>query len=358
MLKNKKFKVWAAGCSHVNADKMHGRESLAEAISQSEKDFDWDIGLNIGDFSSAIGLPSDKEGREIVRQFKALKKHNREDIYTICGNHDRNSPFEPEGMWFRKWIDPMGENMITSNVDKTKYKFPLYGNFERYYFDVGNIRFLMMSDVNEKSQLIGRGELGGNPGGVVTQETFDWWVNQVQENYCQKIIISVHHYMLKDTTVASGDWEGMKKDNDGNWITNYHGFFSKGTPKAASYLYWVGGKTGEGQFENWLKNNPGKVDIWIGGHTHTNPDDTKGGKSHIEKKYGETTFINVAALTRWHVKHHATPLSRILTFEESSEKLSVECFMHSDDYREKGFYDEKKIELKLSKKFKFYSDTE
>ena len=114
----------------------------------------------------------------------------------------------------------------------------------------------------------------------------------------------------------------------------------------------------ETSFENWLKNNPGKVDIWIGGHTHTNPDDTKGGKSHIEKKYGETTFINVAALTRWHVKHHATPLSRILTFEESSEKLSIECFMHSDDYREKGFYDEKKIELKLSKKFKFYSDTE
>ena len=26
--------------------------------------------------------------------------------------------------------------------------------------------------------------------------------------------------------------------------------------------------------------------MWLGGHTHTNPDDTYGGKSHIEQKWG------------------------------------------------------------------------
>ncbi len=31
-----------------------------------------------------------------------------------------------------------------------------------------------------------------------------------------KIIVSVHHYMLKETTLASGLWEGMKKGPDGN----------------------------------------------------------------------------------------------------------------------------------------------
>ncbi|MGI9430089.1 MAG: hypothetical protein ACR2NM_15625 [Bythopirellula sp.] len=152
------------------------------------------------------------------------------------------------------------------------------GAFERYRFDVGNIRFLMMSDVNEKSQAKGRGELGGDPGGVVTQETFDWWVDQVEDNHRDKIIVSAHHYLLRDTTVATGEWEGMKRDRNGRWETDYHGFYAEGTPQAASYLYWVGGLGGEGQFERWLDDNPGKVDFWLGGHTHTNPDDRHGGK--------------------------------------------------------------------------------
>ena len=29
------------------------------------------------------------------------------------------------------------------------------------------------------------------------------------------IVISAHHYMLKDTTVASGEWEGVAKSEDG-----------------------------------------------------------------------------------------------------------------------------------------------
>ena len=43
-------KIWASGCAHVSADKRQGRESLAEAIRQAERDFEWDIGINIGDF--------------------------------------------------------------------------------------------------------------------------------------------------------------------------------------------------------------------------------------------------------------------------------------------------------------------
>ena len=33
----------------------------------------------------------------------------------------------------------------------------------------------MMSDINEPSQKIGRGDLGGNPAGEVSGETFEWW---------------------------------------------------------------------------------------------------------------------------------------------------------------------------------------
>ena len=50
----KTFKVWASGCAHVSADKKMGRDSLGEAIIDSEKYFNWDTGINIGVFSVVI----------------------------------------------------------------------------------------------------------------------------------------------------------------------------------------------------------------------------------------------------------------------------------------------------------------
>lgn len=42
----------------------------------------------------------------------------------------------------------------------------------------------MMSDINEPTQALGRGDLngkmGGNPGGVVSGETFRWWQQHVE----------------------------------------------------------------------------------------------------------------------------------------------------------------------------------
>ena len=55
-----KTRIWASACAHVSFDKRHGRESLADAIRQAERDFDWDIALNLGDFSAAFGLPTDE----------------------------------------------------------------------------------------------------------------------------------------------------------------------------------------------------------------------------------------------------------------------------------------------------------
>lgn len=346
-----KLTIWAAGCPHVIADKKNGRESIADAIRQLEAETRWDLGINIGDYSAAFGLPTDEEGIEIVRQFGALKKHPREAIYSICGNHDRNAPDEPAGMWFRKYIDPMGENTATSHVDRSRYPYPVHGNWERYYFDVGNIRVLMMSDVNAEGQVRGRGDYGGNPGGVVTSSTFDWWVDQVERNHKDKIMITVHHYLLRETTVATGDWEGMKKGPGGEWQTDYHGYYPDSTPNAASYLYWVGPEFGNRRFENWLEQNPGTVDLWLGGHTHTHPDDTHGGKSHIERRYGRTTFMNVAALTRWFVKDHAMPHSRLLQFIDGSDSLTVQCYMHTSEYKPQGFYHEKEQTIQLTKPY-------
>ena len=122
----KQFRLWAVGDAHVGTDIARKRESLADAIRQSEqggKDgappFEWDIAINVGDFSGNQGPPEDDEGREVVRQYAVLTKHRREDFYDIAGNHDASGQGQPTMAWFRRWVDPLGESTETSGVDPT-----------------------------------------------------------------------------------------------------------------------------------------------------------------------------------------------------------------------------------------------
>jgi hypothetical protein len=336
----------------VGSDKKNGRESLATAIRQSEgaSGFRWDIALNLGDMSGEQGTPKDLEGEEIVRQFGALRLHHREDIYDLSGNHDRSSLDEPQAVWWRKWMDPTGDHTSFSHVDARSRPFPIDGTWERYSFRVGNLLFVMMSDINEPTQKVGRGTLGGNPGGVVSGETFRWWKRMVEENG-SSIIISAHHYMLKNTTVASGEWEGMQRDQKGEWKPRYHGYFPQGTPQGASFLYWVDSRPDSGAFENVLAASPARVDLWLGAHTHTDPDDTYGGKSHIEQRWG-TWFINVAGLTRYHTApEHSFPRSWVITFTEGSDTVTARCYLHSNEYAPQGWYAKTDRVIKLSKPF-------
>ena len=353
------FRLWVFADAHVGSDLAGGRESLATAIRQSEgaSGFDWDIALDLGDMSGAQGLPKDEEGKEIVRQFSVLTRHRREQIYDLSGNHDRSGLKEPQACWWQKWVDPMGKNSEFSKVDAAKRPFPVTGTWERYSFRVGNLLFLMMSDINEPSQKIGRGTLGGNPGGVVSGETFRWWKQSV-ENNSSSIIISAHHYVLKDTTVASGEWEGMRRDPNGAWTSWYHGYRAQGTPQGASYLYWVDSKPDSGAFESVLAATPPRVDLWLGAHTHTSPDDTYGGKSHIERRWG-TTFINVAGLTRYHGspenQQNRVPRSWLLTFTDGSAEVTARCYLHGDEYAPQGWYPKYDRVIRLSKPFKMPS---
>jgi hypothetical protein len=349
----KTFRVWLFSDAHVGSDQNNGRESLSTALRQSEgaSGFSWDIALDLGDMSGAQGTPKDAEGAEIIRQFGALKQHRREDIYDVSGNHDRSGLDEPQAEWWRKWIDPTGEHTEFSHVDATKRPFPIDGTWERYSFRAGNLLFLMMSDINEPTQKVGRGPLGGNPGGVVSGETFRWWKRMVEENG-SSIIISAHHYVLKDTTVASGEWEGMQRDAKGGWEPRYHGLYPQGTPQGASFLYWVDSKPDSGAFESMLAAEPTRVDLWLGAHTHTDPDDTYGGKSHIERHWG-TTFINVAGLTRYHTApEHSIPRSWLLTFTDGSDAVTTRCYLHGNEYAPQGWYSRVDHVIKLSKPFK------
>ena len=347
------LRVWVFADAHVGTDKAHGRESLAIALRQSESvpDLEWDIALDLGDLSGAQGTPQDEEGQEIVRQFSVLRRHRREQIYDLSGNHDRSGLHEPQAWWWRKWVDPTGEHTEFSGVDATKRPYAVEGTWERYAFRIGNLLFLMMSDINEPSQKVGRGTLGGNPGGVVSGETFRWWRGMVRNNPTS-IIISAHHYVLKDTTVASGLWEGMQRAEDGTWTPRYHGYFPQGTPQGASFLYWVDSKQDSGAFERALAAAPASVDLWLGAHTHTVPDDTYGGKSHIERRWG-TTFINAAGLTLYHtVPGTGVPRSWLLTFTEGSDAVSARCYLHGDEYAPHGWYLKVAQVIRLSKPFR------
>ena len=347
--------LWTFSDAHVGTDKRHGRESLADAIRHSEfggeggsPPFDWEIALDLGDMSGGQDTPKDDEGEELVRQFQtSLKKHAREQIYNLGGNHDRGGLDEPKNWWWHKWLDPIGESPTHSRVDAKNRPYSVEGTWERYSFQVGNILFLMMSDINEPTQTIGRGPLGGNPGGVVSGETFDWWKKMVETNQ-DKIIVSAHHYVLKNTTVASGEWEGMRQGPDGKWRSHYHGYKERGTPKGASYLYWVNSVPDAQAFEAYLEKNPGAIDIWLGGHTHTHPDDTFGGKSHIEKKWG-VWFVNASALARFHARLTTLPMSRVWTV--SGDEALVRCYLHTDQHAPRGWYEKSERRLKLAKRF-------
>ena len=336
------FTLWAGGDAHVGTDLRRGRKSLETAILQVERDFEWDVMLDIGDLSGAQEPPDDEEGEEVVRQYSVSTKHPRSHFYNIVGNHDASGPDEETQWWFQKWVDPMGVNSEYSGVYADQRPYPITGQWDRYSFEVGNILFLCMGDRNDGGPPVGRGKRGGYPAGAVTQETFEWWRDTVL-SHRDKIIISAHHHMLKETTVASLDWVGVDE--------GYHGRFDDGAPIGASYLYWVGGKPDSGQFEGVLADNPGVCDIWLGGHTHTNPEDTTGGRSHVEQKWG-ATFINVAAISKFHGQKNV-PMSRVLTFTEGCDQVDVKCYLHSDHFAPQGWYEPARRTVPLKMPFSF-----
>ncbi|MDP6115751.1 MAG: LamG domain-containing protein [Planctomycetota bacterium] len=358
------FRVWATSCAHVPADIRRGRESLAKAIRQSEglekraPAFDWDIMIDAGDLSAHQTPPGDKDGRELIRQYRAMTKHRREQIYNVPGNHDAPYYDHGPGSWFSKWGDPLGENTTVSGVDPKRRPFPVEGTWERYRFLAGNILFLMLADRNDAPTPVGRGHSrernsGGYPPGAVTRETFKWWKQQVLDNQ-DKIIVTMHHNALRDTTVGSGNGEGHPR---------YHG--SSGGAEGSSYLYFIIEKDDPADFqytkdahvfEDFLdsfhkQHGRGAIDLWIAGHTHVKgPDDDWGGKTITEIKWG-VNFLQVAALTRFHGGSH--PLSRLLTFKDKSDQIKADVYLHEPSYKGNpvGWYAAASKILSLRRKF-------
>lgn len=344
--------AWAAGCSHVHSDLRQGRRSLAEALEQSEfggseggPPFDWDVMLHLGDTCASQGLPTDDMAMAIIEQFAVLKKHRREQIYDIAGNLDATSAGGVTQWWFRKWIDPEGLNTPYSGVDSRRRPYPISGNWERYSFQAGNILFLMLSDRNDGERPVGRGEGGGWPAGAITDSTFDWWRGQVESNR-DKIIVTCAHHVLRDTTTATGRNEGVQ--------AGCHKSFDDA--EGASYLYYVGAEADSDRFHRYFDAHPDAIDVWLGAHTHTNPDDRFGGKGLVERKWN-ITFANVSALTRYHggrnqAARPCIPMSRLLTFTEGSAELLIRCYLHTSDHATQGWYEPAERRMPLRHRYR------
>lgn len=360
----REFNIWAASCAHVPADIRKGRESLAKAIRQSEglikgaPAFNWDIMIDAGDLSAHQYPPGDPDGMELIRQYQAMTKHRREQIYNVPGNHDAPYYDHGPGSWIRKWGDPLGENTEFSGVDSSRRPFPVTGSWERYSFRAGNILFLMLADRNDVPEPVGRGHSkdkrrGGFPAGAVTRDTFNWWKQQVLANQ-DKIIITMHHHVLRDTTIASGNGEGNPR---------YHG--ASGGAAGSSYLYYLIENedpenfkyTADAQvFEGFLdefhkEHGRGAIDLWVGGHTHVHgPLDDWGEKTISERRWG-VGFLQVAALTR----HHggSIPLSRLISFTDASNEFSADVYLHEPWLEDNpvGFHEPSRIVWPLRHKF-------
>ncbi len=375
-----KFGVWVSACPHVFRDLYTGRdlesavlredarESLGDPIVQSEADdsFGWDVGLCLGDFAANQGIPIAEEGEVVAEQLRRGRKHVREQIYCVCGNHDAS----PDNIWFRTWVDPAGEHPEKSGVDSASRPYPIDGTWERYSFGAGNLLFLMMSDRNDYEPPVGRiidgVGYGGRPAGAVTLETFEWWKAQVRANP-DKIIISTHHHMLKDTTIGSGEYEGFGPKSKAPVKTgepHFHGYFPDDGDhnKGAGYIYWVVDESTDPYrkipdaqaFENYLSenqnNDTGAMDLWIGGHTHAYPDATKNGRTTTARKWG-VNFLNCAPLTMHHAGGNSTPSSRLLVFTEGSDEVKVRCYLHTSNYAPQGWYDKVETTMKLRHPF-------
>jgi hypothetical protein len=330
--------VWAVGDSHVSADLQQKRESLTIPIRQAAgkrpgaPPFGWDIMLDAGDDCGGQAPPGDSAGRALVAQYRALTGHYREDVFHVAGNHDADYYDLGPGTWFSKWLDPIGEHTASSEVDSKRRRFPVNGTWERYTFQAGNVLFLMMSDYNSAPTPVGRGSsreknAGGFPGGAVTRDTFNWWKEQVLANQ-DKIIVSMHHHMLRDTTTWAKllTRKGFHGSSGGFEGSGYLSFIVE-NPDPEHFTYTKDAHVFEDFLESYEKEH-GKpaIDLWLGGHSHPqSPEEVEFGQGLTETRWG-VTFVQCGALTKAHSGF--LPMSRLFTFTPGSDQVSSQLYLH------------------------------
>jgi hypothetical protein len=331
------FVAWVSGCPHVPADTSNGRSAVSSAISdvESSKVSRVDVAFCLGDFSTNQN-PTEiatyaTEGVDCATQLgSGTNKINRNKIYTLRGNHD---PGDGQNDWYDRYIDRNGVNTAFSGVTDALRPFPIQNKTADYYsITTGNVIWLVLDDINHGAQPCGRsGGSGGFPAGSTSLAAYNWWVSMI-ENNPGKIIITCAHHLLKNTTIATGDNEGV---NGG-----YHGSSGQaiGSGRLHNVITDFNANTYEAdqtRFMDYLAVHPGACSIWLGAHTHYNVGETYSGRGYTTTVNG-CAFVNVGTLSR----HHGTPKnpqSKFLTFTVGSNQVMMNNFVHDTSYQNIGY---------------------
>lgn len=318
--RNKQFRVLMAGCPHPQSDLGYSRESITLGLECNVHGLDCDIAVINGDFSSgssAVSTPTDDaEGLAVKNQLCSNKWLTRNKIYTIRGNHDAG---DLNYNWYNKWVDNRGENTATSGVDNSLRPYALnYLTDDCEYFFNGTLLFILLNDRNEMGSPCGRsGNTGGFPSGTISRVTWNAIVNLINTYYTTHNIFICNHHLPKDTTIATGDNEGV---NGGFHVANG---ILVGTGRLESI--WDDSNstyTDSTEIINWLNANQGKIFMWIGTHTHYLVNETYNGRSSYILKYG-THFLNTGSLSRHHIPKGQDSISRLFVFHKGSTTLNI-----------------------------------
>jgi hypothetical protein len=334
----KSFSVWVAGCPHTQADKDNGRNSITDAISHIDgtgaKCSRVNMGIILGDFSSNQN-PTEiasyaTEGADSSAQLNTgTKGLSRNNIYTLRGNHD---PGDNNNDWYDRYIDRDGVNTAYSGVTNSLRPYPITGTSDYYSITTGNIVWLFLDDINHGAGPCGRsGASGGFPSGSTSLAAYNWWVSMIESNP-GKIIITCAHHLLKNTTIATGDNEGV----DGG----YHG--SSGQAVGSGRLHNVITdfalniyEADQTRFMDYLTSHPGACVIWFGAHTHYEVGEVYATRGYMTTVNG-CNFINVGGLTKYHVVKH--PQSKVIQFTQGSNICIMNNMLHDTSFAPVGYY--------------------
>ena len=255
---------------------------------------------------SDIQPRNDKEHEAFETAVSDIKNNIPDpDMAILAGDIFQNSELSEATLnWFiraREGADIDYWFEITGNHDMKDYEtYKKYIKKPPYYsVEIGNLLILFMSDEDRQ------------PPTFISDDTFNWWKNQVIENQ-DKIIVTVTHGYPKNSKLF------MARMVESRTILN-----SK-------------------RFEDVLKEY--KVHLWLAAHTHI--PSFWGFNESTVKKFNNITFINVARIRR---DLKCNPESRIIVLQNNSPTMIIK----TRDHHKEKYVKRREVTLNLGKNFTF-----
>jgi hypothetical protein len=323
------FRIGFSACDHLWSDypeRLTYENYLFEITGPMG--FDPHLVVHAGDHYSAqvpteLATHSD-EGAEIARQRNSCPAMPVSKQIEVPGNHcwgDENLDCH------NRFVDTFGNNTAFSGVVAGDRLYPVYGvEGSHVYFSHGNVTWFGLCDQNGGAQPWGRsGGVGGFPSGSYLQTALNALYAYVQANPNKNIIVFAHH-LLKDTTIATGDNEGV--------TGGFHG--TSGQPAASGRFENIVTNPATGayideqtQVQEFMTANPGRISVWAGGHTHFLRNETYTGRgwNYFD---GDTWHVSAGGLTLAH--DGGNPESLAFIFTEGSTTLRINKFNNGGAY--------------------------